>query len=190
MILPIVAYGHPTLRKVSEEIDKDYPDLKKFMEDLWETMYETDGVGLAAPQVNRNIRVFVIDADVFKDKYPEAAGFKKAFINPTILERGGEDVYHNEGCLSVPAIHEDVQRPQKIRIRYTDEDWNEHEEEYESIMARVIQHEYDHLEGKLFVDHLPGIRKMMLRNKLNDIAKAKIAPPYRMLFAPGKKIKL
>lgn len=190
MVLPIVAYGHPTLRKKSEEIDKDYPDFKTFMENLWETMYETDGVGLAAPQVNKNIRVFVIDADVFKEKYPEAEGIKMAFVNPKILERTGEDVYHNEGCLSVPAIHEDILRPQKIRIHYYDEEWNAHEKEFESILARIIQHEYDHLEGKLFVDHLPTIRKMMLRNKLNDIAKAKIDPPYRMIFAPNKKIAL
>ncbi|PLW91762.1 MAG: peptide deformylase [Marinilabiliales bacterium] len=190
MILPIVAYGHPALRKVSEEIDQDYPEFKKFMEDLWETMYETDGVGLAAPQVNRNIRVFVIDADVFKEKYPEAEGVRKAFINPEMIERSDDEVFHNEGCLSIPAIHEDIERPSKIRINYLDEDWNEHEEEFEGIMARIIQHEYDHLEGKVFVDHLPGIRKMMLRSKLNDIAKAKIDPPYRMIFAPNKKIKL
>lgn len=190
MILPIVAYGHPTLRKKSVDIDKDMPDFKKFMEDLWETMYETDGVGLAAPQVNRNIRVFVIDADPFKEKYPESAGIQKAFINAQIIERSGEEVYHNEGCLSVPAIHEDILRESKIKIHYFDEEWNEHEEEFEGILARVIQHEYDHLEGVLFVDHLPGIRKMMLRNKLNDIAKAKISPPYRMIFAPSKNIKL
>ena len=190
MILAIVAYGHPTLRKKSVEIEKDMPDFDVFMKDLWETMYETDGVGLAAPQINKNIRAFVIDADPFKEKYPEAAGIRKAFINAEILERSGEDVYHNEGCLSVPAIHEDVKRKSKIKIRYIDEEWKEHEEEYEGVLARIIQHEYDHLEGVLFVDHLPSIRKMMIRNKLNDIAKGKINIHYKMIFASKKNVKL
>ncbi len=187
MILPITAYGHPVLRKKSIDIDKDYPDLEKFIADLWETMYKTDGVGLAAPQVNRSIRVFAIDASPFVKNYPEAKNFKKLFINAHIIEREGEEISYNEGCISIPDIHEDVTRKTRVLMRYTDEEWNEHEEWFEGIQARVIQHEYDHLEGILFTDHISNLRKMILKRKLSDIAHGRIDPGYRMLFPNLKK---
>lgn len=185
MLLPIVAYGHPVLKKRAEEIDKNYPDLDKFISDLTETMYQSDGVGLAAPQVNKSIRVFVIDCDVFKDKYKEAKGVKKLFINPEILEESGEPWYYNEGCLSVPKIHEDVLRKGIVKIKYFDENWVEHTEQFHGIVARVIQHEYDHLEGRVFVDHLSPMKKLLLKGKLTDISKGKVDVDYKMIF-PNK----
>ena len=182
MLLPIVAYGHPTLRKRSEEITKYYPDFEKFVADLTETMYVADGVGLAAPQVNRNIRVFVIDCNPFKEKYPEASGVKGVFINPVILEETGDTWYYNEGCLSVPGIHEDVLRKKTIKIRYFDENWVEHTKTFTGIVARVIQHEYDHLEGKVFTDHLSPMRKLLLKGKLNDISQGRVNVDYKMIF--------
>lgn len=189
MIFPIVAYGHPTLRKKAEPVSPDYPGLQEFLKDLWETMYATDGIGLAAPQVNRSIRIFVVDTDVLSEKYPEAKGFKKAFVNPQMLEETGSEWAYSEGCLSIPDIHEDVYRKPRIHLRYQDENFTEHEEWFEGIVARVIQHEYDHLEGILFTDHLSPLRKTMLAGKLNNIARGRINPPYRMLFAPTRKSK-
>jgi len=183
MVYPITAYGHPVLRKVSEEIDEQYPDLKQLIDDMFETMYVTSGVGLAAPQIGKAIRLFVIDADPFKDEDPSAAGFKKVFINAYIEEESGKSWLFNEGCLSVPNIREDVSRKSKIKISYLDENFVEHIEEYDGLKARVIQHEYDHIEGKVFVDHLSPLKKSLLKRKLQDIVKGKVKVNYRMKFA-------
>lgn len=182
MILPITAYGHPTLRKVTEEIDKDYPKLNELIENMFETMYHSDGVGLAAPQVNIPIRLFVMDASPMGDEVEEFKDFKKVFINPYIIEEDGDEWSFNEGCLSIPGIREDVKRPSKITIEYYDENWVLHEETYDDIPARVIQHEYDHLEGILFPDRLPALRRRLLKSKLANITKGKIDVNYRMIF--------
>jgi len=186
MILPIVAYGHPNLRKISEDIAETYPDLAQFITDMWETMYYSVGVGLAAPQVNRQIRLFVIDATPFEKEYPEAAGFKKVFINARIIEQKGEEWAYNEGCLSVPDIHEDVMRPSDVRLAYYDESFGFHDEWFSGILARIIQHEYDHLEGILFVDKIHSLRKIMLKRKLLEISRGEIDARYKMIF-PNKK---
>lgn len=187
MIYPVVAYGHPVLRQKAIDITPDYPGLKEFIADMWETMYKTDGIGLAAPQVNKSIRLFVIDGQVLSEKYPEAKGFKKTFINPVILEESGEDWAYSEGCLSIPEIHEDVMRKPHLLIRYADENFDIREEWYEGINARIIQHEYDHLEGILFTDHLSSMRKMMLARRLNDIARGNIDVDYKMIFPLARK---
>jgi len=187
MILPIVAYGHPVLRKIAKEIPKDYPGLKELIADMWETMYQGDGVGLAAPQVNRSIRLLVIDTSAYKEKYPEAGEFKKVFINPTINRTEGEEFIFNEGCLSVPGIREDVLRKPVVYLHYIDEQFQEHDERYEGVVARVFQHEYDHLEGILFVDRISNLRKILLKGKLNDISKGNIDVDYKMLFPLLKK---
>lgn len=187
MIYPIVAYGHPNLRKKAVDIDANYPELKKFMEDLWETMYKTDGVGLAAPQVNKQIRIFVIDASHYSKDHPELEGFKRAFINARIIERAEEVITMEEGCLSVPGIHEDVDRPDKIHITWYDEEFNFHDEWFEGIPARIIQHEYDHLEGVLFVDKIHPLRKLMVKRKLTEIARGITEARYKMIFAPKSK---
>lgn len=179
MFLPIYIYGSPVLRNESVDITKDYPDLDRFLADLWETMYEADGVGLAAPQVGRNIRVFVVDASVNADEDPRLAGFRKTFINARIYERSGEEVLYGEGCLSLPRLNEDVSRPERIRIRYVDEHFVEHDEEYDGFAARVIQHEYDHLDGKLFVDRLSPLRKTLIKGKLAAMPKASTRLPTR-----------
>jgi peptide deformylase len=189
MVLPIVAYGHPTLRKVAENIDKDYPGLENLINDMWETMYAANGIGLAAPQVNRSIRLFVIDATVYKDEYPEVADFKKIFINAKIEEEIGEEVVLGEGCLSLPGLHEDVSRKPKLKIRYLDEHFAEHSESYDGFLARVIQHEYDHIEGVLYVDRISAFRRMLLKGKLRDISNGDIEVDYRMIF-PNLKRKL
>lgn len=180
MIYPIYLYGSPVLRKTAVDITPDYPDFKQFMENMWETMYHADGVGLAAPQVGKSVRVFVIDGTVFEEDYPETKDFKKAFINAHILESEGEPWSWNEGCLSVPKIHEDVKRPARIRIKYVDENFVEHDEWYEGLCARIIQHEYDHLDGKMFVDHLSPIRKQLLKSKLQKISKGDVSTDYRV----------
>ena len=179
MFLPIYIYGSPVLRNESVDITKDYPDLDRFLADLWETMYEADGVGLAAPQVGRNIRVFVVDASVNADEDPRLAGFRTTFINARIYERSGEVVLYGEGCLSLPRLNEDVSRPERIRIRYVDEHFVEHDEEYDGFAARVIQHEYDHLDGKLFVDRLSPLRKTLIKGKLAAMAKGKYKAAYK-----------
>jgi peptide deformylase len=189
MIFPIVAYGHPVLRKVAQDIGPDYPGLKEFIDDMFETMYKSDGVGLAAPQVNRSIRLFVIDASHFAEQQPELNGFKKAFINAHITEESGEEWIFNEGCLSVPEIREDVSRKPRIRIEYDDENFVHHDEFYEGIAARIIQHEYDHLDGIMLVDRISPLRKMLLKRKLNDISTGNIDVSYKMIF-PGKKGKV
>ena len=190
MILPIVAYGHPILKKVAEDIAPDYPELKEFIETMWETMYACEGLGLAAPQVNRSIRIFVIDITPHVDDLPAGTPLKRVFINPHIIEEEGEEWAFNEGCLSIPDIHEDIMRKPSIRIKYRDEQFVAHDERIDGVMARVIQHEYDHLEGILFVDRLSPLRKIMLKRKLTDLMQGKLKLKYRMIFAPltkGKK---
>ncbi len=191
MILPIVAYGAPVLRKVAKDISPDYPNLKRIIEDMWETMYASNGVGLAAPQVNKDIRVFIIDsAQIFanqddedKGKYPDEPGMKKVFINAHIADLEGEEWSYNEGCLSIPKIREDIKRPEKIVLQYLDESLHPHTEEFIGLTARIIQHEYDHIEGKLFIDRLKPLRRKMLQGKLNDISKGKIKMDYKMMYA-------
>lgn len=182
MFLPIVVYGHPILRKVSEDIPMDYPELEKFIKDMFQTMDEADGVGLAAPQVGRNIRLFVVDGSAFEEMDPECKDFRKVFINAHILERGEEEVSRNEGCISIPGIHEDVKRPDRIRMNYTDENGQVHEEEFTGIKAWIIQHEYDHLEGILFTDHLSALKKRILKSKLNNISTGKFKAAYRVIL--------
>lgn len=182
MYLPIYIYGHPVLRKVSEDIPADYPGLTKFLEDMFQTMDEADGVGLAAPQVGKNIRIFVVDGNAFEEIDSDCRGFRKAFINAHILERSGEEVSRNEGCLSIPGIHEDVRRKDKIRIAYRDENGVQREEEYEGIKAWIIQHEYDHLDGILFTDHLSALKKRILKNKLNNLSLGKFKAAYRVIL--------
>jgi peptide deformylase len=190
MILPIVAYGAAVLRKVAKDIQPDYPELPKLIADMWETMYASNGVGLAAPQVNRDIRIFVVDsAQIFanleeeeKGEYPDAPGVKKVFINAHIEELNGEEWSYNEGCLSIPKIREDIMRPEEVTIRYVDENFTEHTETFNGITARIIQHEYDHIEGKLFIDYLKPLKKKMLQGKLSDISKGKIKVDYKMSF--------
>lgn len=186
-MLPVVAYGHPTLRKVAQEIDKDYPELDKLIDDMFETMYESVGVGLAAPQVNRSIRLFIADATAYEEEIPEAKGFKKVFINPRILERSGDPVSMDEGCLSIPHIREEVTREDRVRIQYHDKDWQLHDETYTGYIARIIQHEYDHLEGILFTDKINPLRKAMIRKRLSDISKGKVKADYKMIFPSQKK---
>jgi len=187
MTYPILAFGHPNLRKIAVDIDKDYPNLDSLIESMYESMYQSNGVGLAAPQINKSIRLFTIDASPFSEEAATEIEFKQTFINAHIIEETGDKWSFNEGCLSVPGINEDVMRHPKIRITYYDTDWNFHDEEFEGVVARVIQHEYDHLEGKLFVDHLSGLRKTMIRGKLIDISKGKANVDYRMIFPKLKK---
>lgn len=187
MVLPITAYGHPVLRKVATEVDEDYPNLQQLIDDMFETMYATSGVGLAAPQVNLPIRLMVMDATAYAEEDPQAKDFKKVLINPEIIEEDGEEWVFNEGCLSVPEIREDVSRKPNIRITYYDEKWKFHDEQYDSVMGRIIQHEYDHLEGILFVDRVSSIRKMLLKKRLLDISKGNIDVKYKMIFPLKKK---
>jgi peptide deformylase len=187
MILPVVAYGHPILKKVASEIAPDYPDLKQFIADLWETMYQSDGVGLAAPQVNRSIRVFVIDASAFAEKYPEAQNFKKTFINAKIYLEEGDEWSFNEGCLSFPGLREDIVRKSVVHIRYRDENFAENDERYDGVIARIIQHEYDHIEGIVFVDRVSSLKKMLIKGKLADISKGNVDVDYRMSFPAIRK---
>jgi peptide deformylase len=187
MIMPVVAYGHPVLKKVAAEISPDYPDLKKFVEDMWETMYISDGVGLAAPQVNRSIRLFVIDASPFLEKHPETKGFKQVFINAKIYEEEGEEWSFNEGCLSFPGLREDIMRKPVIRIRYVDENFQPHDERYDGIVARVVQHEYDHTEGITMVDRISPLKKILLKGRLADITKGNVEVHYKMIFPALKK---
>ncbi len=186
MILPIVAYGDPVLKKKAEDISKDYPGLKELIENMWETMYSAHGVGLAAPQIGKSIRLFVIDASPFADDEPELEDFKKVFINARIVHEEGEKWPFNEGCLSIPKIREDVERHPDVTIEYVDENFKTHKQTYSGLAARVIQHEYDHIEGVLFIDHLSPLKKRLLSGKLNDITKGNVDVDYRMKF-PVKK---
>lgn len=181
MILPIYTYGMPVLRKEAEDITPDYPELKQLIADMFETMYHSDGVGLAAPQIGKAIRVVVITLDVLKDDFPEYAGFNKAYINPHIVEYDDSETESmEEGCLSLPGIHEPVRRPTRIHVKYLDEEFNEHDEWVDGYLARVMQHEFDHLEGTLFVDRLAALRKQMVRGKLSQMLKGKVRCSYKV----------
>lgn len=190
MILPIVAYGSPVLRKVCADITPDYPGLDKFIADMWETMYHSNGVGLAAPQVNKEIRIFVIDSEqIFanqdedeKGDYPDEPGYKGVFINAHIVELNGEQWSYNEGCLSIPRIREDIMRNETVTLQYLDEHFKSHTKTFNGITGRVILHEYDHIEGKLFIDHLKPLKRTLLKRKLDDISKGKVNVDYRMVF--------
>ena len=180
MILPIYIYGQPVLRKVAEDITPDYPNLKELIANMFETMDAAEGVGLAAPQVGLPIRVVVINLDVLSEDLPEYKDFRKAYINAHILEVAGDVVPMEEGCLSLPGIHETVKRGNKIRVKYLDENLEEHEEVVEGYLARVMQHEFDHLEGKMFIDHLTPLRKQMIKGKLNALLRGKAHCEYKV----------
>lgn len=184
MVLPVYVYGMSVLRKVAPEIPEDYEGLDQLIEDMFETMRASDGIGLAAPQVGKSLRIFVVDTTPISDDKdePELKDFKRVFINPYILEEWGDPWSFEEGCLSLPNIREEVTRPSKVRIEYYDENWNLMEEEFDGIRARVIQHEYDHLEGKLFVDKINPIRRKLISPRLNAISRGKADCDYKMIY--------
>ena len=182
MFLPIVAYGDPVLRKKGEEIDKDYPNLEKLIEDMFETMEKSKGVGLAAPQINKAIRLFVIDSTKMYDDEETHKGVREVFINAEIITETGAEWKYEEGCLSIPNIREDVYRKPKIKIRYYDRNFKKHEKEFDDMNARVIQHEYDHIEGKLFIDHIKPLKRSLLKGKLEKISKGDVDVSYKMKF--------
>lgn len=194
MIFPIVAYGDPVLKKVASDIDKNHPGLKQLIADMFETMYHASGVGLAAPQIGKSIRLFVVDAAPFAEDEDEEGDsdetlkdFKRVFINARIVEEQGDEWSFNEGCLSIPKIREGVYRKPKLRIQYYDEDFNFRDETFEGLAARIIQHEYDHIEGKLFIDRINPLRRRLLKSKLNDIIKGNVEVDYRMKFPANKR---
>ncbi|WP_212006367.1 peptide deformylase [Chitinophaga sp. HK235] len=190
MILPIVAYGHPVLRKVAEDITPDYPKLKELIANMWETMYGSNGVGVAAPQINKSIRLFVVDSkqiidnleDDEKNDYPGDNGIKEVFINAQIVETGGKEWAYNEGCLSIPKVREDVNRAETVTLSYVNENFEPQQKTFTGVTARVILHEYDHIDGKLFIDHLKPLKRRMLKSKLEDITKGKVRVDYKMTF--------
>lgn len=190
MFLPIVAYGSPILRKVSTDITADYPSLSKLIKDMWETMYNSNGVGLAAPQINKDIRLFVMDSEqIFENQdadekgtYPDEPGHKGVFINAKIIKLEGEKWSYNEGCLSIPKVREDIMRHQSVTLEYLDEKFIPQRKTFNGLTARIILHEYDHLEGKLFIDHLTALKRTLIKSKLDDISKGKVKVDYRMLF--------
>ncbi|MEP6584986.1 MAG: peptide deformylase [Ginsengibacter sp.] len=190
MILPIVAYGNPILRKVGKEIMPAHPGLNKLIEDMWETMYNSRGVGLAAPQIDKDIRLFIMDSIQIienleaeeKDNYPGDEGYKGVFINAKINSVNGEEWSYNEGCLSIPKIREDIMRKEEINITFLDDNFTSHTKTFSGITARVILHEYDHVDGKLFIDYLKPLKKNLLKRKLNDISKGKVSVDYKMSF--------
>jgi peptide deformylase len=190
MILPVVAYGSPVLRKVCDDITPEYPGFDKLLADMWETLYNSNGVGLAAPQINKPIRLFIVDSlqvvedfnDEDRRKYPNEVPIKQVFINARKIEDKGEIWAYNEGCLSIPKVREDIQRPRQVHIKYLDENFVEREDTFHGITARVIQHEYDHIEGKLFIDYLTQLKKRLIKKKLDDISNGKVRTDYRMLF--------
>jgi peptide deformylase len=190
MILPIVAYGADVLRKTGKEITPVYPDLQKLIADMWETMYASNGVGLAAPQINRDIRLFVVDsqqmfANMDEEEtlmYPDRPGVKQVFINAHVEELLGDDWVYNEGCLSIPKIREDVYRAEEVTIRYMDENFAKHVKTFDGITARIILHEYDHIEGKLFIDYLKPLKRKLIKGKLDDISRGRVNVDYKMMF--------
>ena len=194
MILPIRAYGDPVLKKVAQDIEPGHPGLEQLIEDMFETMYAANGVGLAAPQVGHSIRLFIVDASPFAEdedgkpdpEHRDLVGFKKIFINPYIVEEEGEEWPFEEGCLSIPGIREEVSRQPRIVLQYQDEAFTEHEETFEGFAARVIQHEHDHLDGILFTDHLAPLRRKLLQGKLRDISRGRTDAKYKMRFPPLK----
>ncbi len=187
MLIPILAYGDPVLKKKAVEISRDYPDLQVLIDNMFETMYYKEiGVGLAAPQIGLSIRLFVVDGSPYDDEDESLTGFKKVFINAKIVETSGEICKMNEGCLSIPTIRESIPRPDNIVVEYYDRDWNHHREAYSGIGARIIQHEYDHIEGVLFTDRISPLRRRLLQKKLNDISRGNVNVEYKMKF-PVKK---
>lgn len=188
MIYPIVVYGDPVLNQEAEEISKDYPGLPKLIDDMFETMYAAHGVGLAAPQIGKSIRLFVVDGSPMDED--ELADFKKVFINPEILEESDEEWKFEEGCLSIPGLREKVERPEEITMRYMDENFQEHTETFNGLKARIIQHEYDHIEGILFTEHLSAFKKSLIRGKLNSISKGEFEKNYPVkIYHTNKKRK-
>lgn len=184
MVLPVYVYGMSVLRKVAQEIDEDYEGLNQLIDDMFETMRHSDGVGLAAPQIGKSIRLFMVDASRMEDveDEPDIQSFKKIFINPYIVDETGEKWVFSEGCLSLPNIREDVLRPSTINIEYYDENWDFHEEEYDGVKARIIQHEYDHLDGRLFVDRINPLRRKLLSPRLHAISKGNVDCDYKIIF--------
>ncbi|MEM8523170.1 MAG: peptide deformylase [Bacteroidota bacterium] len=189
MILPIYAYGNAVLKKEGEEITADYPNLKELIENMWETMENASGIGLAAPQIGLPIRLFLVDSRPVFDEEDEGEGIRRVFINAEKIEEDGEEWAYEEGCLSIPDITGDVERPSRLRLRYMDENFQEKEEVFTGMNARVIQHEYDHIDGILFTEHLKPIRKKLIKRKLDKIRKGDISLKYKMKFAPGKSKK-
>ena len=180
MLLPIYLYGHPVLRAETEEITPDYQDLKKLIADMWETMYNSEGVGLAAPQIGRSIRLIVLDGSVLAEDFPECKDSKMVLINPELdVIEDMDPVTRAEGCLSIPGLSENVKRVEHVRLNWLDEDFVEHEKEFTGFLSRIIQHEYDHLEGHVYTDHITPIRKQLVKSKLNNIAKGKVRCEYR-----------
>lgn len=187
MKLPVYLYGHPVLREVADPITTDYPDLKELVANMFETMYASDGVGLAAPQIGRSDCIVVIDASPLGENFPECLGFKRVLVNPEIEVLDGDAVSRSEGCLSLPGLSEDVKRVEHIRLRYLDENFEPHDEEISGFAARVVQHECDHLDGRLYIDHVSAIRKQLNRGKLHNIMEGKIRCEYPTKSAPRKK---
>lgn len=187
MKLPVYLYGHPVLRAVSEPLTAEYPDLKPLVADMYETMYASEGVGLAAPQIGKNIRLVVIDAEPVADAFPECAGRKLTLINPEIEILDGDKVVRAEGCLSLPGISENVARVEHIRLKWLDEDFQPREEEISGFLARIVQHECDHLEGQLYIDHISLIRKQLNKRKLNDIVEGRTRCDYQVKYAPRRR---
>jgi len=187
MKLPVYLYGHPVLRKESEEVTPEYKDLRTLIADMFETMYTSDGVGLAAPQIGRNDRIIVIDGSPLAENFPECEGMKLTLINPELEVLDGDKVTRAEGCLSLPGLSENVNRVEKIRLRWEDEEFNPHEEIFEGFASRIIQHEYDHLEGKLYIDHISPIRKQLIKSKLNNIVNGRTRCDYPVKYAPVRK---
>lgn len=180
MIYPIVIYGSQVLRNRSVDIDSSYPDFKKLVEDMFLTLEEASGVGLAAPQIGKNIRLFVVDCTPWGDENPELAEYRRVFVNPEIYERSEETSLFEEGCLSLPGIHENVRRPVRVKMRYLDENFEPHDEEFDGLPARVIQHEYDHLDGEVFTDHLSPLRRNLLRGKIMNLVKGRFSCGYKV----------
>ncbi|MDR2382269.1 MAG: peptide deformylase [Prevotellaceae bacterium] len=179
MVLQIYLYGSNVLREETKHVTPDYPELKQLIDNMYETMYSAEGVGLAAPQIGRALRLFVVDASPMAEEYPETEGFKKTFINPTIIETYGESFSYEEGCLSIPNIREDVVRDSVVKIKYFDEDFNEHTDVYEGIISRIVQHEYDHVEQVMFTDRVSQLKKKLLKRKLDNIKNGKNMPAYK-----------
>lgn len=182
MIYPIVVYGDPVLKRMADEIEEGKVDIKKLIDDMFETMYNASGIGLAAPQIGKSIRMFVVDGSPLDDKHEDMSDFKKVFINPEIIEESGAPWKFEEGCLSIPNIREEISRPAKLVINYLDENWEEHEEEFDGMKARIIQHEYDHIEGTLFTDYLSPFKKRLLKGKLQNISKGKCDTDYKIKY--------
>lgn len=187
MKLPVYCYGHPVLRKESEPIEKPFEGMTELIDAMFEAMYESEGVGLAAPQIGKNIQLVVIDADPVGDAFEECKGRKMVLINPVIEVLDGEVVSRSEGCLSLPGISERVPRVENIRLRWLDENFEAHDEEISGFLSRIVQHECDHLDGKVFIDHISGIRKQLIKRKLNDIVNGKVQVVYPVRFAPHKR---